>query len=409
MKQLFVFFYFTLLFFNILYSDTSEIYKINYEKIENDNIQLKVIFLENYSGDIVKKSGNNFKKVILNNATTEDFLSKKFKNSFISEINVISSVTKTEFLFYSKYKIKLEVKQIKSKEVMMRVSKIQTNDSISPEGTSMFDNLPLSYIMILTILIITMLIIFIKNQKLDLKSKIPSISSNVIKTVVNNAATTSSLVNSQIPFPSFNQPIQPKQHNFNEFHLTKISKNENLEAINIQEKYPSPFNIQNRKPEHPQPHRPVSKSTVQTAKNNKIITNEKEQENTRIKKMLSSKNVKIIFDDDLDKGNVSMFQVGSRKYLIYEADSGELLLLDKFETIRKNTKKSSPQNTSLENAMNNISKISKTQPSLQAETISKKNFLNDKNNNIEIKLPKLENIAKHNKKDKKNQLNAIFD
>ena len=298
MKQLFVLFYFTFLSLNILYSDISEIYKINYEKIEDDNIQLKVIFLENYSGDIVKKSGNNFKKVILNNATTEDFLSKKFKNSFISEINVISSVTKTEFLFYSKYKIKLEAKQVKSKEVMMKVSKIQTNDSISPEGTSMFDNLPSSYLMILAILIVTMLIIFIKNKKLDFKSKIPSISSNVINTVVNNAATTSSPINSQIPFPNFNQPIQPKQHNFNEFHLTKISKNENLEAINIQEEYPTPFNIQNRKPEYPQPHRPVPQPAVQSEKDNQIITNEKEQENIKIKKMLSSKNVKIIFDDD---------------------------------------------------------------------------------------------------------------
>ena len=288
---------------------------------------------------------------------------------------------------------------------MMKVSKIQTNDSISPEGTSMFDNLPSSYLMILAILIVTMLIIFIKNKKLDFKSKIPSISSNVINTVVNNAATTSSPINSQIPFPNFNQPVQPKQHNFNEFHLTKISKNENLEAINIQEEYPTPFNIQNRKPEYPQPHRPVPQPAVQSEKDNQIITNEKEQENIKIKKMLSSKNVKIIFDDDLEKGNVSMFQVGSRKYLIYEADSGELLLLDKFETIRKNTKKPSPQNASLENTMNNISKISKAKSSLQTETISKKNFLNDE----EIKLPKLETITENSKKDRKNQLNAIFD
>ena len=403
MKQLLIFFYIILLCSNLLSSETVKIYKINYDKIEKDNIKLSISFLENYLGDIVQKSGNNFKKVILNNATTEDFLSKKLKNSFVKEMKIISSVTRTEFLFYSQDKIKIHTKQVSAKKIVIKISRIINDNSITPEGKSMFENLPLTYIIILFILLITVLIILFKNRKLDFKSKMPSMSSSVINTVVNNAA-----LNTNSSAPSFSQPLRvPQQQNLaNEFPVTKISSNENLEAINIQNEYPFSKNTANEqiKPHHQNHQSELIQENI-TPTIQKEQPKQKNKEKTiKVKKMLSSQNVKVIFDDDLDKGNVSMFQVGSRKYLIYEAENGELLLLDKFETIRKNAKKTpaqkivTPEPSKVE--------LSKQKVSSQIETASKQNFLN---NNHEIPLPKLDNIENEEKKHTKSQINAIFD
>jgi hypothetical protein len=267
----------------------------------------------------------------------------------------------------------------------------------------MFENLPSSYIIILLILLVTVLIILLKNRKLDFQSKMPSMSSSVINTVVDNAA-----FNSSSSTPSFSQPLKmSQQHNLiDEFPVTRISSNESLEAINIQEQYPFATNTVNKpvKPHH-QNHQSESIQKNTTPAIQKEQPEQKNKEETsKIKKMLSSQNVKVIFDDDLDKGNVSMFQVGSRKYLIYEAENGELLLLDKFETVRKNAKKTpaqkivTPEPSKVE--------LSKQKVSSQIETASKQNFLN---NNHEIPLPKLDNIENEEKKHTKSQINAIFD
>jgi len=141
-----------------------------------------------------------------------------------------------------------------------------------------------------------------------------------------------------------------------------------LEAINIQEEYSSSnLNLSSKRAE------PHQKNTPQHPPQNNM------RSSMKVKKMLSSKTVKVIFDDDLNKGSVSMFQVGSRKYLIYEAESGELLLLDKFETSRKTTKKT--QTKATHTSQN------------KTETVSKQNL-----DNIEAK--------KHAKTN--SQLNAIF-
>jgi len=341
-----------ILFLSIKLLGNTNIVDINVEQTVGKEVQLKVQLDSKYSGVMVRRSGNDSQKIVLNGAIIDKRYSKSLvANSIVSKIDIHPFPNRTNIIFFSTHEIDIiyeTSEDQKSINIKVRKKIGDSTDKIEPEGESLFLNLSSGYIITLIILAIISGFMFYMRNKID--------SGNVFpigqKDDSNNWLLDKD--NQRLSLKS----IQPPDWSFN------IRKNPNSLDDKLSTKLDDP----------------LAKSVKREAKKP-----EKEEFKVKnsIKNLKKSKHVDIIFDDNLDRGRVYMLKILETEYLIFESFSGETTLLNKFEK----TDEPKDQKIGKKNLVMPLQK--------KDVTIIDKNF--------DIKLP-----IEDNSKDEKTDLKDIF-
>jgi len=263
-----------------------------------DQIQLIVKLDSEYSGVVVQKSGNIFQKIVLNGAMISKRYSKTMnENSIISKVDILPFPNRTDILIFSIDDINIEFFKSEdqtSVKIIISENIIASQSKIELEGKSLFLNLSSGYIITLTILILLVVVAFFIRKKLEGKLKFNKNEENSLNWLLDKDNTRISLKSIQVPDINFKTRKNPN----------------NLEIDSTLDK------------------------PVKTAESKDIKIEEKKA----LKSLKSSKNIEVVFDEDINRGRVFMLNIANRKYLLLESPEGETTLLDKFEKSNKGVK-----------------------------------------------------------------------
>jgi hypothetical protein len=256
-------------------------------------VDLIISFDERYDGMVSRKSVNNVKKVILNDALIDQDHKKELLDSRILEtVDFVSYDTRVEILLYLNSAVNIAYKQIDDGfGILLRVSKSDKTtpkvdeDEIVPGGKSAFDSVSGGYILTLVSLLGVVIILFILKKRIESKKskEVDDDSLSEMDLLLKNERSNSSLLQKIEP-PDFDFKKRPQKKK-------KIQSNmgDNF-PFGAQESYQSP---QSYEPE------PISKQTS------------------------------VIFEEDTELGRIAVLQIGKVRYIMLENGSGNVTLLDK--------------------------------------------------------------------------------
>jgi|GEM_PF-7079138 len=275
-------------FFSLKLFADSNIMNIDISQSENE-IKMVIKFDSPYSGVMVQKSGSSFYKLVLNNGIITKGYSKEIDdNNLISKISILNFPNRTDLYFYITQGIDISSNKSIDEEYLTILITKKNNlpEDIEPHGKSLLTNVSSGYVATLIILFaISILFFTMKNQfeeKFKLFSKKPVVDDNNLDWLLDNKAVSFQNIQS----PQIDLKIKKK-----------AKPTEEKEAI------------------------PKDEKTFKSLKN--------------------SKQVEVVFDDDIERGRVFMLNILNRKYLLLESTNGEITLLDKFNKQTKESKSSS--------------------------------------------------------------------
>ena len=334
-----------------------------------DRVQLEVKLDSEYLGVVVRKSGSSIQKIVLNGAIIDKRYSKNMrKDSIISKIDILPFPNRTDILFSSLYNIDINFYKSKdNKNIIITISEKVGNSAnrIEPEGRSLFGDLSSGYITTLSILFILVIVLFFIRKKIESRIGFKfkkSEDSNSLNWLLDKDNRRISLKSIQVPDINFKTRKNPKT-------LNKL--NSGLDD-------------------------PLMKSVKREAK--RPEKKEQQKENKTVSQSLpkplkSSKNVEVIFDENIDRGRVFMLNIANKKYLFLENLNSTTTLLDKFETPNKNIK--------IKEKAEKKDKNKLVMPLVRKEvTIIEKDF--------DVKLPIEKTLKPEEKKDESSDLKDLF-
>lgn len=249
---------------------------------KNNEFKLLISFDSEYSGVIIRKTGNTIQKVVLNGAIINKRYSKVLNNnSNISKIDVLPFPSRTDILLTVTEHRLIKFKQSEDKlSIIITVVKDLESEKINADGESLFKNLSFGYIFTISTLFIIVVILFIVKKRLDNNEpifKVKKKKEDTLNWLMDKESQKVSLKSIQSPDIDFKIRKNPK----------KI----------INDKLDVPFKIGTPK-------------KIEHVENNKSI-------------------IKIIFSENIEIGKVSLLNIMEKDYLILEDKKGNITVLDK--------------------------------------------------------------------------------
>jgi len=359
-----------LLFISLLLSlslmgETTIINSNIYER--TDRVDFVISFDKTYDGIITYKKGTNTIKLSLNGATMSAPVTKKVNSKFLSQIDMIPFDNRIEMIFtlpaessskviHSKisdgYGLRLRIFEDKGPSKAENESDKQ---GVSAEGKSLFESITPAYI--ITMVLLALLVIFLlfikrrvdkKRDFIEESAELSDINASWFEKFKSSDAKSSkkekelqlmnSLNNSDIPFSGGikkrqKEPTIPKvpdnifaQPENPIIKKPKVAKNIEAKEEDSFEQIMSDIDRDGRIKERdftpPPSVEPKIKSEAST----------------------TGQHSRVIFEDQLSIGKVTMLQYKSRRYLLLQSDSG-VTVLDKFALEQKKDESSTSQNS----------------------------------------------------------------
>lgn len=330
-----------------------------------------VSFNREYKGTIARKSGNSIQKVIINDAIAPRSFSKYIEDSdLLTKIDLFPFDNRTDIAFSLLKRADISYYSIDyDRGIVISVVELKENlEEISPEGKSLFSDLPSGYIGTLLLLSIGVIILLFVKKKMEKRRSSGGQTNQDLDWLLNR--------NQKFSLKTIQQP---------DFEL-KVRKNPNSKKPEF-EKDKNRIDREKKIPDFGNLKR-LKKESVE----NENIEDNETRDLQEEKKDKNSSHVKVIFNDMLEIGEVSMIEIGSCQYLILkERESGKITLLDKIKLENLDHKEKQQEKKVIKDSIKEFQTSKELKVEKDTENIKEKPKIEEKkiviDKEFDIKLP----------------------